>query len=353
MSHLTNSIVLALLSTTANALPGLKGGPSFGGHGHPSFNSHQNNDWRHGLDLDKLHPTCPEGFPEILFYDNFATYEPGSQPDPTKWTIDIGHKYPSLDAPDNWGTGEKQYYTDDERNLVITEQGTLRIAPLRPEDSIRDEWTSARIETTEEWDFRAKPGQKLRIQAAIKLGDEPQENQLGIWPAFWSLGSDYRGVYNNWPRVGEIDILESANGLPFSWQALHCGYWIGNDGGPCNEPNGIASEDGWPFSRGEWHVVSVDIDRTKPGDDWREEKIVWRIDGKVVFTVKGSDVGDRTYWLNITDKDHMILLNVAVGGAFPDKIANVPQGTTPTAATVGGIRSSLEAKYVIVFASHR
>ncbi|KAM7212171.1 Concanavalin A-like lectin/glucanase domain containing protein [Rhypophila decipiens] len=368
MGHLCKHILLALLGTAVHAFPGGLGGPGGGGRagkggsgggpghgakshggGHSSGPSHSGPDWGHFLDLDKSHPECPPDFPEVLFYDNFANYEPGSQPSTDKWHYDLGHHYmDGVPEIENWGTGEIQSYTKDIENIAITNEGTLRITPIKDSTELYylDQWTSARIETTEEWDFRAKPGQKVRIQATIKLGDEDPEKQLGIWPAFWSLGSAYRGVYTNWPGVGEIDILESVNGLPSAWQVLHCGWWVGQDGGPCDEPDGKA--DSAPFTRGVWHVISVDIDRTHPGDNWKDEEIVWRIDGDIVFTVTGAVVGDEESWLDITNKDHMLLLNVAVGGSFPNKEAGFD---TPTDETVGGEKSSMWVKYVIVYTS--
>jgi beta-glucanase (GH16 family) len=32
---------------------------------------------------------------------------------------------------------------------------------------------------------------------------------LGYWPAFWALGSPYRGNYQNWPGIGEFDVMEN------------------------------------------------------------------------------------------------------------------------------------------------
>lgn len=325
-----------------------RGGKSGGGGGRAS-DPNPGPNWKQFLDLDKVHPLCPSDLPEVLFYDNFATYSPGSQPSRSKWQYDIGHSYPG--GPENWGTGEIQYYTDDPANIVITAQRELRITPLKDDN---DEWTSARIETTREWDFAAEPGKKVRIQAVIKLGDEDPDNQLGIWPAFWSLGSGYRDNYESWPSVGEIDILESPNGLPLAWQVLHCGPAY-NAAYPCNEPDGIASIPPNPFSRGVWHVVSVDIDRTNPSGRWQDEEIVWRIDGEIVFQVSGEEVGSKTYWTNISNGDHMILLNVAVGGSFPNKLVgfnpddpNSPP-PTPRENTVGGIHSSMWVKYVIAY----
>src|SRR6266540_3128322 len=58
----------------------------------------------------------------------------------------------------------------------------------------------------------------------------------GYWPAFWMLGAPFRGVYTNWPSVGEIDVMENVNGANTVWGTLHCGV---APGGPCNEFNGI------------------------------------------------------------------------------------------------------------------
>ncbi len=51
----------------------------------------------------------------------------------------------------------------------------------------------------------------------------------GYWPAFWSLGAAFRGNYNNWPGIGEIDAMESVNGTNVEHGTLHCGV---DPGGP-------------------------------------------------------------------------------------------------------------------------
>ena len=58
----------------------------------------------------------------------------------------------------------------------------------------------------------------------------------GYWPAFWMLGAPYRGNYQNWPSVGELDIMENVQGLNTVWATMHCGT---NPGGPCNETTGL------------------------------------------------------------------------------------------------------------------
>jgi beta-glucanase (GH16 family) len=59
-------------------------------------------------------------------------------------------------------------------------------------------WTSARIKTQGLQDF-----QYGRIEASIQL---PSTANQGLWPAFWSLGSDINTT--PWPACGEADIME-------------------------------------------------------------------------------------------------------------------------------------------------
>ncbi|KAK3312128.1 hypothetical protein B0H66DRAFT_538423 [Apodospora peruviana] len=155
--------VLALLGQTVHDRPPYAGGHQGGGHGgHPnqgnqhdggntkptqqqgqgdvSANSGNHHDahpstavdetnvnWKNDLNMDKNHPACPEDFPELLFYDNFANYCPGTQPSEQKWTFDTGTMYPG--GSPNWGTGEIEVYNTSTDNLVITNAGTLAIIP--------------------------------------------------------------------------------------------------------------------------------------------------------------------------------------------------------------------------------
>ncbi|EAA30171.1 glycoside hydrolase family 16 protein [Neurospora crassa] len=288
------------------------------------------------------HVHLPKGFKKALFIENFALYVPGSLPSTSKWAFDLGTSYPG--GPEGWGTGEVQTYTASTDNIVITTSGTLQITPVK--DPVTGNWTSSRIETVAARDIVCPPGQAIRIEAWIKLGDLPVSKQLGIWPAFWMMSSAYRGNYWNWPMVGEIDILENVNGASAAWQTIHCGKTAP---GPCNEYTGITNKAAHRWSG--FHRFSVDIDRTNPGGSWKEEQIVWRIDGKAVFTVKGSRVDDEKAWTALTRTPKYILLNVAVGGSFPDVLANPSLERTPNNATVGGEGSAMEVRYVAVFST--
>jgi len=234
-----------------------------------------------------------------VWHDDF-TGATGTAPSSTNWSMSTGTSYPGGAA--QWGTGEQETYTNDPANVGLDGGGHLRITAAR---DAAGAWTSARLESRRA-DFQPAAGQQLRVQAKIKTPD----GGAGYWPAFWMLGAPFRGVYTNWPAVGEIDIMENSGGTPATVHGtLHCGV---NPGGPCNETNGISGKHaaGTALSAG-YHTYAVVWDRSKP-----TEEIRWYIDDQQYLTVRSSDV-DATTWANATHHGFFVLLNLAVGGSFP------------------------------------
>ena len=269
----------------------------------------------------------------LVWADDF-TGPAGSLPSSENWIFDTGHSYPG--GPDNWGTGEIQRYTDDPANVSLDGNGNLRITPLR---SASGEWTSARIETRRA-DFKPAPGGVLRIEARIQLPNVTGEAALGYWPAFWALGSPYRGDYWNWPRIGEFDIMENVNGLNRVWGVLHCGV---APGGPCNEYDGLGNSRECPGTtcQAGMHTYRFEWDTSRSPNELR-----WYVDGQHYHTIR-QDQLDATTWSNMTGHGgYFLLLNVAMGGAFPDGVAG---HATPTSATVPG--RSMIVDYVGVWQS--
>ncbi|KAH6720513.1 family 16 glycosyl hydrolase [Leptodontidium sp. 2 PMI_412] len=241
-----------------------------------------------------------------------------SLPSTNNWIIDTGTSYPG--GPANWGTGETQVYTSSPNNLRLTGDGVLMIMPLRDNNGV---WTSARIET-QRTNFMAQEGGKMRIQARILMPDVTGTEAIGYWPAFWTLGSNYRGNYQNWPSVGEFDIMENVNGINSVWGVFHCGV---NPGGPCRETDGIAGNIACPNTpcQGNFHVYTIEVDRTVT-----PEVLRWYVDDVLFHTVLETTVGTET-WNQAVHQGQFILLNLAIGGAFPN---NRYGSATPVASTV-------------------
>lgn len=243
----------------------------------------------------------------------------GSLPSGNNWIFDIGNGYPG--GPPNWGTGEIAYHTNNPANVSVDGSGNLRITPIR--DGAGN-WTSARIET-QRGDFRPPAGGVLRIEGRIQMPNVTGNGALGYWPAFWALGSPYRGNYWNWPGIGEYDIMENVNGINSVWGVLHCGV---APGGPCNENNGLGASRPCPGAscQSSFHTYRFEWD---DGAD----VLRWYVDGQQYHSVSASQVGADTWNQMTTHAGYFIILNVAMGGAFPDGVAG---RVTPVAETVSG-----------------
>jgi beta-glucanase (GH16 family) len=264
-------------------------------------------------------PPPDSGWTQV-WADDF-TGAAGSLPSSTNWIFDIGHGYPG--GPANWGTGEIASHTNNPANVSVDGSGNLRITPLR--DGAGN-WTSARIETRR-GDFRPPAGGVLRIEGRVQMPNVTGTQALGYWPAFWALGSPYRGNYWNWPGIGEFDIMENVNGINSVWGVLHCGV---APGGPCNENNGIGANRACPGSscQSAFHTYRFEWDQSVSPNQLR-----WYVDGQQFHSVSQGQLPADTWSQMTTHAGYFILLNLAIGGAFPDGVAG---RATPVAETVPG-----------------
>lgn len=264
-------------------------------------------------------PPPPDGW-TVQWSDDFDGAA-GAPPSAENWQVDLGHNYPG--GPANWGTGEIQNYTDSPDNLALDGEGNLRITPQRDGSG---NWTSARIETKRS-DFKAPEGGVLAIEGRIQMPNVTGEAALGYWPAFWALGSPYRGNYHNWPAIGEFDVMENVNGEDRVHGVLHCGV---NPGGDCNETQGLGNSRACPGStcQSGFHTYRFEWDRSVSPNQLR-----WYVDGEQFHSLSQDRFSAET-WANMTEHSgYFLLLNVAMGGAFPDGVAG---HATPVAATEPG-----------------
>jgi beta-glucanase (GH16 family) len=261
-------------------------------------------------------PPPPSGW-TVAWSDDFDGPS-GSLPSGSNWIIDTGHAYPG--GPGNWGTGEIQNYTNSTQNLSLDGAGNLRITPRR---DAAGNWTSGRIES-QRADFKPPAGGVLAIESRIQMPNVTGDAALGYWPAFWALGSPYRGNYWNWPGIGEFDIMENVNGINSVWGVLHCGV---NPGGPCNETTGLGANRACPGStcQSAFHTYRFEWDTSVSPNQLR-----WYVDGQQFHSLSQSQFPADT-WSNMTSHaGYFVLLNLAIGGAFPDAL----NGPTPRASTV-------------------
>ncbi|MDE3071699.1 MAG: family 16 glycosylhydrolase [Pseudomonadota bacterium] len=263
-------------------------------------------------------PTLP-GW-TLQFMDDFNG-PAGQLPSSALWTVELGHGYPGAGA--NWGTHEVEANTANPDNVSLDGDGHLRIAPRR---DAQGTWTSARIATLRD-DFHAPAGGVLRIEARIRMPNVHGTRALGYWPAFWALGRRFRTLLD-WPASGEVDVVENVNGLDRVWGTLHCGV---SPGGPCNEKHGLSADAPCPGSscQAAFHVYRVEWDRRV-----HPQVLRWYVDGRLYHTLRESDVPAATWRRMSTREGMFLILNVAIGGDFPDRVSN--SGYTPVAATEPG-----------------
>lgn len=288
----------------------------------------------HLIQLRQNNTAPPPGYHHQLFLDDFSA----GFLDTNTWQYDLGTSYPG--GPENWGTGETQTYTRNPSNIRVNAEGNLVITP----QTNGSHWTSSRIETTANVDFSAPEGGKLWVEANIKVGSPnmPPGVEMGIWPAFWMLGSDFRNDYWSWPAIGEIDILETINGDSTVYHTVHCDV---APGGVCNEFDGIGSSS--EFTRGEWHRFAAEIDRSNP--DWTQQSLNYYIDRQLSWSIGPSQLEySESVWQALAASSKIILLNVAVGGGLPSGVSGE---TTPNADTLGGEDVDMEIEYVAAWST--
>ncbi|HVU67092.1 MAG TPA: discoidin domain-containing protein, partial [Ktedonobacteraceae bacterium] len=250
-----------------------------------------------------------------IWSDNFSG-SAGSSPSASNWIIDTGTSYPGGAA--NWGTSEVETMSNSTSNVYLDGHNHLNLTAINSNGA----WTSGRVETQRS-DFAAPAGGMLKITASLQQPNPA--NGLGYWPAFSAMGAQYRGNYQNWPGVGQLDILEDVNGRSMNASTFHCGT---APNGPCNEYNGLTS--GLATCSGcqtGYHAYTVIIDRTLT-----DEQVRWYIDNQQVWVVNESEVGVSA-WQAAVDHGFFLIFDLAIGGSFPNTVCGC---TSPGSSTSSG-----------------
>jgi beta-glucanase (GH16 family) len=195
--------------------------------------------------------------------------------DKTKWEHEVNG--------DGGGNNELQYYTDSEKNSYI-QDGKLIIKAIDEKYQNKD-YTSARLRSKFKGDWLYG---KIEVKAKIPTG-------LGTWPAIWMLPSDW--VYGDWPKSGEIDIMEHVGYDPnVIHGSIHTDAYNHILGTQKSSKQIIAT------ATIEFHIYAI---------EWFEDKIDFYIDNNKYFSFANENKGWSTWPF---DKRFHLILNLAVGG---------------------------------------
>ncbi len=248
----------------------------------------------------------------IVFADEFD----GPVLDRTKWNI-VGMDF--------WVNNEQQAYLDSPDTIRFAndiegaEGGALVLRPVyRPGVDTRTDrkadFISGRIHSSGKAEFTYG-----RIEARIKMPDAE-----GVWPAFWMLGN------GKWPDTGEIDIMEYVGEKDWTGVALHGpGY-----SGETPLVNKFVFDTGTDATY--WHVYAI---------EWTRDAVLFELDGRLTYRATRPMVEHYGKWR--FDDDKHVILNFALGGAYPFKTSGIaaPYNGVPQ-ATVDKIKAGTVAMYV-------
>jgi beta-glucanase (GH16 family) len=250
----------------------------------------------------------------VIFFEDFS----GKSLDRSKWNV-IG--------PDFHVNNEQQAYVDSSSIIYLAkgkevdgaENGALVIKPMYSPGFVnpngtRFDFLSGRIDTSTKVEFTyGTAAARIKMPA----GD-------GYWPAFWALGN------GEWPDTGEIDIMEYVGERDWVGVALHGpGY-----SGDTPLVNKFYFKDGVDVTQ--WHVYSV---------DWTKDALLFRVDGQLVYRATRPMIENYGKWA--FDNPKYIIVNFALGGAYPAKTNGVkePYSGIPQ-STVDMIKQG-KAKFIV------
>ena len=234
----------------------------------------------------------------------------GTPPNPEYWSYEIGDGV--VNGIPGWGNDEFQYYTDDPANAATDGNGNMVLTVQEADGSLpcyygACDYTSARLISWRKAEFAYG-----RIESRILV----PEGEDGLWPAFWSLGTDIDIV--GWPQTGEIDFMEYVSRLPNEiFGTIH---GPGYSGG---QSFGNVVDFGEPVYNN-YHTFTI---------EWQPDRIDWFVDGMHYHTATPADVAPNEWVFN---DPVFLLLNVAIGGNFGGNIS--PDLELPQSMAVDYIR---------------
>jgi len=222
-----------------------------------------------GIDSEK------ENLYNLVWSDEFNY---NGLPDTVKWSYDTeGNSH-------GWGNNELQHYTANRKENASVDDEYLYIKAVKEAWKGKD-YTSARLISKNKGDWLYG---RFEVRAKLPSG-------RGTWPAIWMLPTDWE--YGDWPKSGEIDIMEHVGYEPDSiYASAHTESYHHSIG--TNKTAGIEIKD----SESAFHDYIL---------EWEKDEYKVYVDTNLYLTFKNEGSSYKEWPF---DKRFHILLNVAVGG---------------------------------------
>jgi beta-glucanase (GH16 family) len=251
---------------------------------------------------------------DTVFFEDFN----GPSLDRSKWNVEV---------TGNTVNDEQQAYVDSSSVLYFVhgkqaqgaKNGALVIRAIyhpgyTSKEQKKYDFLSGRINTRQKMEFTyGTASARMKITSGA-----------GMWPAFWALGN------GNWPDCGEIDMMETVGDSSWISNALHGPNYFGNT--PLAFRYTLPNKE----NVDQWHIYSV---------DWTPDKLVFKTDGIVTYTVTRAMVEHYGRWA--FDNPKFIILNFALGGGYPGGVNKI---TSPyygiSQATVDKIKAGKARVFV-------
>lgn len=201
-----------------------------------------------------------------------------------------------------WTNAELQEYTTSTDNVFVRD-GKLVLKAIKTQtDNGRDYYTSGKVKTRGKQDFMYG---KVVARAKVPAGQ-------GLWPAIWMMPT-WESTYGNWPKCGEIDIMEVLGNEPdLTYSTIHYGEPHAEQQGTYRLPAGETFAD-------TFHDYSV---------EWEPGEMRFYLDDNLILTVNdwftAMPGADEEPYPAPFNQDFYVQLNLAVGGTWPGN----PDATT-------------------------
>jgi beta-glucanase (GH16 family) len=250
----------------------------------------------------------------VIFFDDFA----GKKLDRNKWNAEVTGMHVN---------NELQAYVDTNSTTFLVsgaaaegaKNGALVIRPqwmpgFKTKDGQDFDFISGRINTKDKFEFNYG-----KAEARIKLTEG-----AGLWPAWWMLGNGM------WPACGEIDIMEYVGEKDWASAAVHGPGYSGETPFVNRQYFGVGND------VTQWHIYAV---------EWTPDALCFKYDGKLMFRLNKKMTAHYGKWA--FDNKKYLILNYALGGAYPVKVNGVTAPYNGMPASTMGLIKKNKAKMLV------